>query len=126
MNRFEEPRQITSAMPLLPHIQKPKVPDRDVSVYPVGRPIKRFLKKITGIRSQDDLNQAVLKGLRYQFNQARVDAVIEQAFTIRQSNRPDENRPELYELYETGEIDRALDMFKVKWVIGRPKIGKSR
>jgi hypothetical protein len=83
---------------------------------------KSFLKKITGIRSQDDLNEAVLKGLRYQFNAERVEAIIDQAFTFRQSERPHENRPELYELYETGEIDRATEFFGSRWVIGRPRI----
>jgi hypothetical protein len=83
---------------------------------------KRFLKAITGIRSQDDLNEAVLKGLRYQFNPERVESIIDQAFTIRQSQDPYANRPELYELYETGEIDKAAEIFGSRWVIGRPKI----
>jgi len=83
---------------------------------------RRFLKAVTGIRSADDLNEKVLKGLRYQFNAERVEAIVDQAFTIRQSERPEENRPELYELYETGEIDKATELFGSRWVIGRPKI----
>jgi len=86
---------------------------------------RRLLKAITGIRNADDLNEKVLKGLRYQFNAERVEAIVDQAFTIRQSERPEENRPELYELYETGEIDKATELFGSRWVIGRPKIRNS-
>ncbi len=83
---------------------------------------RRFLKAITGYKSQNDLNEAVLKGLRYQFNAERVEAIVDQAFSIRQSQNPLANRPELYELYETGEIDKATEFFGSRWVIGRPKI----
>jgi hypothetical protein len=83
---------------------------------------KRFLKAITGIRSQDDLNEAVLKGLRTQFNPEKVESIIDQAFTIRMMKNPEANRPELYELYETGDIDLALEVFNTRWVVGRPKI----
>jgi hypothetical protein len=62
-----------------------------------------------------------MKGLRYQFNQERIDSIIDQAFSIRMMKEPERNRPELYELYETGEIDEALRLFNVRWVIGRPK-----
>jgi hypothetical protein len=85
---------------------------------------KRFLKAITGYKTQDDLNETVLKGLRTQFNPERVENIIAQAFSIRMSQTPEANRPELYELYETGEIDEALRMFNVRWVIGRPKLRK--
>jgi hypothetical protein len=83
---------------------------------------KRFLKAITGYRTADDLNEKILKGLRYQFNAERVEMIVDQAFTIRQSKDPYANRPELYELYETGEIDEALEASGTRWVIGRPKI----
>ena len=83
---------------------------------------KSFLKAITGYRTQDDLNNSILKGLHNQFNQERIDSIIDQAFSIRMSKEPDSNRPELYELYETGEIDEALRLFNVRWVIGRPKL----
>jgi hypothetical protein len=85
---------------------------------------KSFLKAITGYRTQDDLNETVLKGLRTQFNPERVESIIDQAFSIRMLQTPEANRPELYELYETGEIDKALEMFGKRWVIGRPKIRK--
>ncbi|SRR6266566_1447324 len=83
---------------------------------------KTFLKAITGYRTQDDLNETVLKGLRTQFNPERVENIIDQAFSIRMSQTPDANRPELYELYETGEIDKALELFGTRWVVGRPKV----
>jgi hypothetical protein len=123
MGPVEQPRQI-APLPLLPHIQpKPTVRSRsETDVYPVGRAFKKFVKKITGYKTQDDLNSAIVKGLRNQFNTERVEAIIDQAFTIRQSQRPQENRPELYELYETGEIDKATELFGSRWVIGRPKI----
>ncbi len=83
---------------------------------------KSFLKAITGYKTQDDLNETVLKGLRTQFNAERVESIIDQAFSIRMSQTPEANRPELYELYETGEIDKALELFGTRWVIGRPKV----
>src|SRR6267378_6105614 len=83
---------------------------------------KSFLKAITGYRTQDDLNESILKGLKTQFNQERIDSIIDQAFSIRMSQTPEANRPELYELYETGEIDKALELFGTRWVIGRPKL----
>jgi hypothetical protein len=125
MGPIQKPKQI-APLRQLPHIQpKPKpIAPRERLIFPVARGTKHFLKKLTGITSQNDLNEAILKGLRHQFNQERIDSIIDQAFTIRQSKEPDSNRPELYELYETGEIDEALRLFNVRWVIGRPKIRK--
>ena len=135
MNRFAEPAPTPqiAPLPLLPHIpnrglenatsiRARPLPNSQTDIYPVGSALKKFVKKITGIRSQDDLNNAILKGMRTQFNQANTEAAIDQAFTIRQSRQPDANRPELYELYETGEIDQALEMMGKRWVIGRPKV----
>jgi hypothetical protein len=128
--RFEEwlgpPEQPKQIAPLrqLPHIQpkpKPEVP-RERLIFPVARGTRKLFRKLTGITNQNDLNEAILKGLRHQFNQERIDSIIDQAFSIRQSKEPDRNRPELYELYETGEIDEALRLFNVRWVIGRPKM----
>lgn len=83
---------------------------------------RRFLKAITGIRNADDLNEKVIKGLRYQFNAERVESIIAQAYSIRMMNNPYQNQPELYELYEDSTIDKALELFGTRWVIGRPKI----
>lgn len=74
--------------------------------------------------SQAELNESIVKGLRTQFNEERVNAIIDQAFTIRMQHEPYANQPELYELFETGDIDRALEHFSVRWVIGRPKVRK--
>jgi len=122
MERFQEPKQI-EPLKTLPYIQpkpKPEVP-RERLIFPVARGTKKLFRKLTGTVSQNDLNEGILKGLRNQFNQERIDSIIDQAFTIRQAKEPERNRPELYELYETGEIDEALRLFNVRWVIGRPK-----
>ena len=127
MERFEEPKQI-APLPLLPHVQ-PKVtidpritrPLSRASGHSLTRKIARSLKHSIVGYSQNELNDGVLKGLRYQFMRDRVDSIIEQAFTIFFSRNSDANRPELYELYENGDIDRALEFFKVRWVVGRPR-----
>lgn len=73
-------------------------------------------------RSETELNENILSGLRKQFSQERVDQFIDQAYSVYFSHDPDRPRPELYELYETGIIDKALELFRVRWVIGRPKV----
>jgi len=127
MERFEESKQI-APLPLLPHVQQkaaidpgPSRPLSRASGHSFTRKIARSLKHSIVGYSQNELNEGVLKGLRYQFMRDRVDSIIEQAFTIFFSRNSDANRPELYELYENGDIDRALEFFKVRWVVGRPK-----
>jgi hypothetical protein len=125
MGPVQEPKRI-APLRQLPHIQpkaKPIVP-RERLIFPVARGTRKLFKRLTGITSQHDLNEGILKGLRNQFNQERIDSIIDQAFSIRMMKVPDSNRPELYELYETGEIDEALRLFNVRWVIGRPKLRK--
>lgn len=121
----QEPEFLPEPVKALPEIQPKLEPSRVESerlIFPVARGAKRFVKKITGIRSQDDLNASVLKGLGNQFKPERVEAIVDQAFSLfYQRLGSDANRPELYELYENGDIDRALGMFNVRWVIGRPK-----
>jgi len=112
----------------LPHIQSrvridPGRP-RPLSRAPghsLTRKIGRSLKHSIVGYSQNELNESIVKGLRTQFSQERVEAVIDQAYATFYSHDPDRNRPELYELYENGDIDRALESFSVRWVIGRPK-----
>lgn len=89
--------------------------------YQIAKSLGKALKHSIAGYSQDELNERIIKGLRTQFNQDNTDLAIDQAFVIRQSKQPDANRPELYELYETGEIDQALAMMGKRWVIGRPK-----
>jgi hypothetical protein len=71
--------------------------------------------------SESELNERILKGMRSQFNQDHVDIAIDQAYSVFYSKAPDLPRPELYELYETGLIDKALELMGKRWVIGRPK-----
>src|SRR5713101_577596 len=75
---------------------------------------------------ESTLNDKVTRGLRAQFNQARVDAILSQAETIfGQSHRQSENRPETYELLEGGYIDAALEQLGFgRWAIGRPNLSK--
>lgn len=96
---------------------------RSKGKYRIAKGLGKALKHSIAGYSQDELNERIVKGLRTQFNQDNTDLVIDQAFVIRQSKQPDANRPELYELYETGEIDQALEMMGKRWVIGRPKHG---
>jgi len=102
------------------HIE-PK-PERMIVKNGKARLAKKIGKKLFGIRpSESELNEGILKGLRTQFNQENVDIAIDQAFSVFYSQDPTRNRPELYELYETGLIDKALELMGKRWVIGRPK-----
>jgi|SRR5256885_45969 len=97
-------------------------PERLIFKSGKARLAKKIGKKIFGIRpSESELNENILKGLRTQFNQENVDVAIDQAFSVFYSHDPNLPRPELYELYETGLIDKALELMGKRWVIGRPK-----
>jgi hypothetical protein len=73
------------------------------------------------------LNDKVIHGLRAQFNQSRVDAILSQAQSMFlqaqfQSGSKSENKPETYELVEGGWIDKATEFLGFgRWAIGRPK-----
>lgn len=83
--------------------------------------VARSLKhSLIGV-SETERNESILRGLRSQFSQDNVDIAIDQAFSVFYSHNPDLPRPELYELFETGLIDKALELMGKRWVIGRPK-----
>lgn len=71
------------------------------------------------------LNTKVLQGLKAQFNPERTTAMVEQANTCFHYRNPHSpNSPELYELFESGFIDEALETLGFgRWAIGRPKLG---
>ena len=88
---------------------------------------KSFLKAISGGRlSEQELNESILHGLRKQFSEERVNAIVDEGFTEFLSHNPDLNRPELYELYETGILDNVLERRGIRWVLGRPKYKTGR
>jgi hypothetical protein len=72
-------------------------------------------------RSESELNLEIMSGLRKQFSEERANMIIDESFSEYFSHDPDRNRPELYELYETGLIDNTLARRNIRWVIGRPK-----
>jgi len=90
--------------------------------HAAGKGLKRFVKAVTGIKTQDDLNAMVLNGLRKQFSEERANSFVTEAFSEYFSHQPDANIPELYELYEDGSLDRVLDRRSIRWVIGRPRL----
>lgn len=92
----------------------------------IGRKIGHSFKVSIAGYSQDDLNNSVLKGLSAQFKPERVEQFVDLAFQEFGYRNPDANRPELYELFESGYLDRALENEHVRWVIGRPKIRRGR
>jgi hypothetical protein len=107
----------------IPHIQ-PQEPKPERLIFHSGkaRIAKKIGKKLFGIRpSESELNEGILKGLRQQFNEQNTEIAIDQAFSVFYSHDPNMPRPELYELYETGLIDKALELMGKRWVIGRPK-----
>ncbi|HYU55834.1 MAG TPA: hypothetical protein VEL71_06410 [Candidatus Dormibacteraeota bacterium] len=73
-----------------------------------------------------ELNSKIFGGLRAQFSNERAQAVLTQAESMFQQSRfqsglRDGNKPEAYELFEGGWIDRALEFLGFgHWAIGRP------
>ena len=104
-----------------PEVQRTESAKRGRSIGRVGRSLTRSLKHSIKGYSETELNERIIKGLRSQFNETNVDVAIDQAFSVYQSHNPDLPRPELYELFETGLIDKALELMGKRWVIGRPK-----
>ena len=83
---------------------------------------RSIAKHAFGHVTQAEHNESILRGIRSQFNQENTDAAITQAYSIFfERMGSDQNRPELYELFENGDIDKALAYFGKSWVIGRPK-----
>ena len=75
------------------------------------------------------LNDRVTHGLRAQFNQARVNSILSQAKSrfrevqFKNGVGSEATAPEMYELFEGGWIDGALDFLGFgRWAIGRPKL----
>lgn len=118
--------------PALPEqpLALPKVkPETERLIFPVarasgkiGRKIGHSLKISIAGYSQNDLNSMIVKGLRKQFSQERVDTVLRGCFSEYGFRNPEANRPELYELYESGYVDRAVENTGTSWVTGRPKL----
>lgn len=83
------------------------------------------------MQMETGLNDKVIHGLRAQFNQSRVDAILSQAESMFlqaqfQGGSRSENHPETYELLEGGWIDKATEFLGFgRWAIGRPKIIRS-
>src|SRR3989442_14398196 len=81
--------------------------------------------------SQVELNSKIFRGLRAQFSNERTEAVLTQAESMFQQSRyqsglRDGNKPETYELFEGGWIDRALEFLGFgHWAIGRPSKNRS-
>ena len=122
-------QQLSELTPRLEEV-KPKV-ETERLIFPVargtGRIAKKIGKRIFAIRpSESELNENILLGLRKQFNQERVDAVIDQAYSFFFSQDQNRPRPELYELYETGILDNVLERRGIRWVLGRPKYKTGR
>ena len=113
---------------------KPR-PETERLIFPVARASgkvgkkigKSFLKALAlGQLSEDEQNEAILNGLRRQFSAERVDAIVTESFTDWYSHNPESNTPELYELYENGNIDSTLDRRGLRWVVGRPRQNRGR
>lgn len=121
------PQQVPALPEIRPKIQLSPV-DRAVgrATISFSRKIGHSLKVSIAGYSQDDLNNTIIAGLRKQFSQERVDTILQGSFSEFGYRNPDANRPELYELYESGYVDRAVENTGTSWVTGRPKIKRGR
>jgi len=116
---------------LLPNLSQNRVSDTPTTFRPEtqllfksgkARVAKKIGKKLFGLRpSESELNEQIYKGLRTQFSEDHTNIAVDQACSVFYSHDPNLPRPELYELYETGLIDKALELMGKRWVIGRPR-----
>ncbi len=78
-----------------------------------------------------EYNEKVQRGLRAQYSADRVNAVLTQAESMYQhsqwqSGNRTSNKPEPYELLESGWVDRATEFLGFgRWAIGRPRLNGS-
>lgn len=105
----------------IPRIASPERVEKSRGKYRLTQKLGNALKHSLVGFSESELNERIMKGLRQQFNQDNVDMAIDQAMSVFYSQDQNRPRPELYELYETGLIDKALELMGKRWVIGRPK-----
>jgi hypothetical protein len=122
----EQPKQI-APLPQLPYLQPvPKPKPVDTRPFTVKHKtlarLGRGLKHSTVGYSQTELNNSVFRGLRQQFNADNVDLIINGAFESFYKRNNGANRPELYELFENGDLDTSLTILGKNWAIGRPKL----
>ncbi len=89
------------------------------------KPRARRERKI-GIGLPSDMierNSKIISGLQGQYSRIGlgVELILDQARTVFHTRVPNMNNPEIYELFEDGDIDQALDILGAPiWVIGRP------
>ena len=118
--------QLPELTPRLEGPQESEKPVTIVSSIPRSAGVKRkigrsFVRAMTGHVSEEAKNTEIMTGLRKQFSQERVDAIVTEAFAEYFSHDPDQNTPELYELFENDTIDNVLARRNIRWVLGRPK-----
>ena len=115
----EEPHRLTEA----------KHPDQSLAPKKSRKPRQRRERRI-GIGLPLDAierNSKVISGLQGQYSRIGlgVEMILDQAKTVYHAReRNDQNNPEIYELFEDGDIDQALDILGAPvWIIGRPSGG---
>lgn len=89
--------------------------------YRIAKAIGKSFRHAMAGYSQEERNRQIMDGLRLQFNETNVESIIDGAYQLFYQRDNGANRPELYELYESGHIDRAAEAIGKHWAVGRPK-----
>lgn len=89
--------------------------------YRIAKALGRSFKHAMAGYSQEERNRQVIQGLHQQFIETNVEAIIDGAYQLFYMRDNGANRPELYELYESGHIDKAAEALGKHWAVGRPR-----
>jgi len=72
---------------------------------------------------ETEKNTRIIQGLERIYGVEKTRTILEQATAMYHVSNPQvQNEPEVYEMFENGQIDEALESFGASWVIGRPRI----
>ena len=105
----------------LPTVRQPERLVAKKGKYRIAKALGRSFRHAMAGYSQEERNRQIMDGLRTQFNEANTEAIIDGAYQLFYQRDNGANRPELYELYESGHIDRAAEAIGKHWAVGRPK-----
>lgn len=94
---------------------------RRIGVF--GPANRKIAKSLIPRPRETEKNTRIIHGLEAIYGIEKTRTVLEQAVAMFHVSNPYvQNEPEVYELFENGILDEALEYFGQSWVIGRPRI----
>jgi len=94
---------------------------RRIGVF--GPASQKRAKSMIARPHETEKNTRIIQGLERIYGVEKTRTILEQATAMYHVSNPQvQNEPEVYEMFENGQIDEALESFGASWVIGRPRI----